>query len=73
MTTIITGSIAIALYLLASVLLVLRLAHCYSGPGCHRNQILLISGIAVLLHAGLLYPDILTPEGSISPFSMRFH
>jgi ABC-type uncharacterized transport system permease subunit len=63
MTPIITGSIAIALYLLASVLLVLRLAHCYSGPGCHRNQILLVGGIAVLLHAALLYPDIRTPEG----------
>jgi len=63
MTTIIAGSIAIVLYLLASVLLALRLAHCYSGPGCHRNQILLISGIAVLLHASLLYPAIMTPDG----------
>ena len=63
MTTIITGSIAIVLYLLASVLLALRLAHCYAGPGCHRNQILLISGLAVLLHASLLYPTIMTPNG----------
>ena len=63
MTTLISGSIAIVLYVLASVLLALRLAHCYSGPGCHRNQILLISGIAVLLHASLLYPSILTPHG----------
>ena len=63
MTTIITGSIAIVLYLLASVLLALRLAHCYAGPGCHRNQILLISGLAVLLHASLLYPTIMTPYG----------
>jgi ABC-type uncharacterized transport system permease subunit len=63
MTTIIAGSIAIVLYLLASVLLALRLVHCYSGPGCHRNQILLISGIAVVLHTILLYPTILTPDG----------
>ena len=63
MTTIVTGSIAILLYLLASLLLTLRLAHCYSGPGCHRSQILAISGIAVLLHAILVYPSIMTPHG----------
>jgi ABC-type uncharacterized transport system permease subunit len=63
MSPIVSGSIAIVLYLLASVLLALRLANCYSGPGCHRNQILLISGIAVALHASLVYPSIMTPHG----------
>jgi ABC-type uncharacterized transport system permease subunit len=63
MTTIVTGSIAILLYLLASILLTLRLAHCYSGPGCRRNEILLISGIAIVLHAMLVYPSIMTPHG----------
>ncbi len=63
MTSSITGPLAIALYLLASVLLVVRLVR---GPGegdVGRIRILLIGTVALLAHAALLYPAILTESG----------
>ena len=63
MTSSISGLVAIALYLLASGLLLNRLARGPTEAGGGRTRILLISTAAVLIHAALLYPSILTAEG----------
>ena len=63
MTSSITGLLSIALYLLASGLLVARLAR---GPVEGRGggtRILLIATAALVIHATLLYPAILTGSG----------
>ena len=59
----ISGLLAIALYLTTSGMLVMRLARGAVGNGAGRTRILLIGTAAVLIHAGLLYPSILTESG----------
>ena len=62
MTTLLPGFLAIALYLLASVLLAVMLMR-GNGSVRQRNQVLVIGLAAIILHAGLLYTSLLTPEG----------
>lgn len=62
MTSTITGLLAIALYLLASGLLVARLARGQAGNG-GRSRILLIGTVALVCHSLLLYPVILGGNG----------
>ena len=63
MTSSITGLVAIALYLLASGLLVMRLTRGAAETGIGRTRILLIGSAAFIIHAALLYPAILTESG----------
>ncbi len=57
------GLLSIFLYLLASILLVRRLARGPDAPGCQRIMILLVSLGAVTIHALYLYPGILQDSG----------
>lgn len=59
----ISGLVAIALYLLASGMLVMRLAQGPAEGGGGRTRILLIGTAAILIHAAMLYPSILTDSG----------
>ena len=63
MNPILPGLLAITLYLLASALLIVRLAQAREDGGCKRTQIFLLGGAAVLIHVMLLYPSILTAAG----------
>jgi ABC-type uncharacterized transport system permease subunit len=63
MTPALPGLLAIALYLLASALLTVKLAHGVTDTGCKRRQTLMIGLGAVVIHGGLLYPAIFTPNG----------
>ncbi|MGD2055799.1 MAG: cytochrome c biogenesis protein CcsA [Gammaproteobacteria bacterium] len=63
MTTLLPGLFSILLYLLATGLLVARLAQGPAEVDAHRNRILLIGFTAVLIHGILLYPYILTAGG----------
>jgi len=63
MTPALPGLLAIALYLLASALLTVKLARGTVDAGCQRWQTLMIGLGAVLIHGGLLYPAIFTPTG----------
>jgi ABC-type uncharacterized transport system permease subunit len=57
------GLLAITLYLIASILLTVRLMRGSIEFSCQRNHIVLLGLAAALLHAMLLYPAILTPGG----------
>jgi ABC-type uncharacterized transport system permease subunit len=57
------GLLAIALYLLASSLLIVRLVQARVEGGCKRMQIFVFGGGAILIHGMLLYPSILTSGG----------
>jgi ABC-type uncharacterized transport system permease subunit len=63
MTSFIPGLIAIALYLLASVLLTARLVYGDNVYVRRKTQILMIAVAAAVIHGGLLYQSILTPTG----------
>ena len=63
MTPALPGLLAIALYLLASALLTVKLARGTVDAGCQRRQTLMIGLGAILIHGGLLYPAIFTPTG----------
>ena len=63
MNPILPGLLAITLYLLASALLIVRLVQAREDGGCKRTQVFVIGGSAVLIHAMLLYPSILTAAG----------
>jgi len=57
-----SGLLAIILYLLASTLLTVKLVRGMQ-PDCQRNQTRLVALAAVIIHANLLYATLLTPEG----------
>ena len=57
------GLLAIALYLIASILLGVRLLRGSIEFSCQRNHIVLLGLAAALVHAFILYPVILTPAG----------
>jgi ABC-type uncharacterized transport system permease subunit len=57
------GLLAITLYLIASILLSVRLLRGSVEFVCQRNHIVLLGLAAVLIHAVILYPAILTPGG----------
>ena len=57
------GLLAITLYLIASILLTVRLLRGSVEFVCQRNHIVLISLAAVLIHVMILYPAVLTPGG----------
>jgi ABC-type uncharacterized transport system permease subunit len=63
MNALLPGILAITLYLLAGSLLTLRLARGNIETGCNRNHIILIGLAAIVAHATLLYPAILTASG----------
>jgi ABC-type uncharacterized transport system permease subunit len=63
MNSTISGLLAILLYLLASVLLVVRLTRGSNGPAIRGSAILLFGVAALLAHAALLYPSIVAPGG----------
>jgi ABC-type uncharacterized transport system permease subunit len=62
MTTLLPGFLAIALYLLASVLLTVKLMR-GSAAAFPRTRVIMIGLAAVVIHASLLYKTLLTPEG----------
>jgi ABC-type uncharacterized transport system permease subunit len=62
MTTLLPGFLAIALYLLASTLLTVTLMRGSEAAG-QRNLVIMIGLAAVVIHGGLLYTSLLTPEG----------
>lgn len=57
------GLLAISLYLIASILLTVRLLRGSIEFTCQRNHIVLLGMAAALIHAMILYPVILTPGG----------
>ncbi len=57
-----SGLLAIILYLLASALLTVKLVRGME-PACQRNQTRMIGLAAVVIHGSLLYATLLTPEG----------
>jgi ABC-type uncharacterized transport system permease subunit len=57
------ATLAIVLYLLTSAALTVRLARCDSGPCIHRGLVLLLGFGAVVLHAAVLYPALVTGQG----------
>jgi ABC-type uncharacterized transport system permease subunit len=57
-----SGLVAITLYLLASALLTIKLMRGIE-PTSSRNQTCMIGLAAVIIHASLLYSTLLTPEG----------
>ncbi len=63
MTPLLPGLLSVALYLLASTLLAVRFARGSLALRCQRNQILLTGFAAVFIHAGFLYPGIMTANG----------
>ena len=63
MNSLLPGLLSIALYLLASGLLVMRLAQGTAGMDRPVNRPALIALGAILVHAILLYPAIITPGG----------
>ena len=63
MNALLPGILAITLYLLAGSLLTLRLARGHVETGRNRNQVILIGLAAIIVHASLLYPAILTSSG----------
>jgi len=63
MYPILTGLLAILLYLLACGLLTIRLVRPPAVGGCQRTQALISAGAAIIIHAILLYPTILTASG----------
>ena len=63
MNPILPGLLAIVLYLLASGLLIMRLAQAPAGGACKRMQAFISGGAAILIHGMLLYPSILTASG----------
>ena len=54
---------AIVLYLLTSAALTMRLASAESGPQINRAAVLVLGFSAVILHAVVLYPDLMTGDG----------
>ena len=63
MYPILTGLLAIVLYLVASSLLTIRLVQAPAAGTCQRKQAFICAGAAVLIHGILLYPLILTGSG----------
>ena len=63
MNPILFGLLAIMLYLLASGMLIMRLALPPMCGDCKRMRIFITGGVALLLHGMLLYPSILTDNG----------
>jgi ABC-type uncharacterized transport system permease subunit len=63
MNALLPGILAITLYLLAGSLLTLRLARGNVETGRNRNRVILIGLAAIVVHASLLYPAILTSSG----------
>jgi len=57
------GLLAIMLYLLASGMLITRLARNPACGDCYRTPIFISGGTAILMHGMLLYPSILTAAG----------
>jgi len=57
------GLLAISLYLIASILLTVRLLRDSVEFTCQRNHIVLLGVAAALIHSMILYPVILTPGG----------
>jgi ABC-type uncharacterized transport system permease subunit len=57
------GLLAIALYLIASILLAVRLLRGSIEFSCQRNHIVLLGLAAALVHGIVLYPAIHTPAG----------
>jgi ABC-type uncharacterized transport system permease subunit len=55
--------LSIALYLLASGLLMMRLSRGYSSSMQRLDQPILIALSAILVHAVVLYPEVFTPRG----------
>jgi ABC-type uncharacterized transport system permease subunit len=62
MPPMLSGLLAIALYLLAAALLTAILLRGIDG-GCLRKQTLMVGLAAVVIHGSLLYPSLLTPNG----------
>jgi ABC-type uncharacterized transport system permease subunit len=63
MNLLLPGLLSIALYLLASVMLVMQLAQGTATGVRQVNHAVLIALAAILAHATLLYPTIITPLG----------
>jgi ABC-type uncharacterized transport system permease subunit len=63
MTAHLPALLALVLYLLSTVQLATRLARGGRALHCQRRQILLTGFGAALIHAGFLYPGIMTPHG----------
>ncbi|MGD2137952.1 MAG: cytochrome c biogenesis protein CcsA [Gammaproteobacteria bacterium] len=63
MNVILTGLLAIVLYLLATTLLAVRLSQGAVVSCCRRNPILIIGLAAAGIHGGMLYPTLLTGGG----------
>ena len=55
--------VAIVLYLLTSAALTVRLAGSEAGLRMSRGLVLLLGFGAVILHAAVLYPDLITVDG----------
>ena len=62
MTTLLPEILAIVLYLLASALLTVTLIR-GNGAASRRTQVIMIALAAAVIHGGLLYTSLLTPEG----------
>jgi ABC-type uncharacterized transport system permease subunit len=63
MQIIVLAALAVALYLLTSAALTVRLARCDSGRCINRTIVLLLGFGAVVLHASVLYPELITGQG----------
>jgi len=63
MNPILSGLLAIMLYLLASGMLIMRLTRNPMCGGCKPMLIFISGGAAILMHGMLLYPSILTAAG----------
>ena len=63
MISLLPGMLSIALYLLASGLLVMRLSRGSNAATQRLDQPILIALTAVLVHAFVLYPEVFTPGG----------
>lgn len=63
MDTPLPGVLAIVLYLLATLLLALKLGRTTAAGGFQRRHIIMIGSAAVIIHGSLLYPLLLTAAG----------
>ncbi|MGB5261841.1 MAG: cytochrome c biogenesis protein CcsA [Gammaproteobacteria bacterium] len=63
MISVLPGLLSIALYLLASGLLMMRLSRGSSSSMQRLDQPILIALTAILVHAVILYPEVFTPTG----------
>jgi len=63
MNAILAGLLAIVLYLTASTLLAVRLSQGSIARCCQRSHVIMIGLAAILIHGGMLYPDLVTVSG----------